>query len=56
MAKLGISEEQWNKLPAAPPPGEWNNLTANHTKRDTRNPAIIRAEEEAEWRDHMANR
>jgi hypothetical protein len=55
-AKFGLSDEQWKSLPDAPPAGEFNNLMENHAKRDNRNPAIIRAEEEAEWRDHMANR
>lgn len=56
MKKLNLTPEQWTALPNARPVGEWNNLMDNHAKRDTRNPAIIQAEEEAEWFDHIASR
>ncbi len=55
-AKLGLSDEQWKALPDAPLTGAWSNLAGQSAKPDTRNPAIIRAEEEAEWHDHMAGR
>lgn len=29
-AKHGISQEQWDTMPNAPPPGQWEKLRANH--------------------------
>ena len=55
-AKLGLTPEQFAALPDAPPAGAFNKLVGEHAAKDRRNPAIIRAEEESDWRDHMDGR
>ena len=35
MAKLGVTEAQWNAIPDGPPPGHWQRLQASHMRKAT---------------------